>query len=59
MLDPNGTYHSREIGLDTGAVPPTEFVGYTQPEAEAEIGMLLDDQEPDLSDAICAAFNLE
>jgi alanyl-tRNA synthetase len=31
-----------ELGLDTGAVPPSEFVGYTQPEAEAPIAMLLD-----------------
>jgi alanyl-tRNA synthetase len=32
-----------EIGLDAGAVPPSEFVGYTQPEAEAEIQLLLDE----------------
>jgi alanyl-tRNA synthetase len=31
-----------EIGLDAGAVPPTEFVGYGRPEAEAPIAMLLD-----------------
>jgi alanyl-tRNA synthetase len=31
-----------ELGLDTGAVPPSEFVGYTQPEAEAPIALLLD-----------------
>ncbi len=31
-----------EVGLDAGAVPPTEFVGYAQPEAEATIGLLLD-----------------
>jgi alanyl-tRNA synthetase len=31
-----------ELGLDTGAVPPTEFVGYEQPEAEGPIAMLLD-----------------
>ena len=30
------------IGLDAGAVPPTEFVGYTQPEAEGTIVTLLD-----------------
>ncbi len=30
------------IGLDAGAVPPTEFVGYTQPEAEGAIVTLLD-----------------
>ena len=33
-----------ELGLDAGAVPPTEFVGYVQPEAEAEISLLLDDE---------------
>ena len=31
-----------EIGLDAGAVPPSEFVGYGQPEAESPIAMLLD-----------------
>ena len=31
-----------EIGLDAGAVPPTEFVGYGHPEAEATISMVLD-----------------
>ena len=31
-----------EIGLDAGAVPPTEFVGYGRTEAEAPIAMLLD-----------------
>jgi alanyl-tRNA synthetase len=30
-----------EVGLDTGAVPPTTFVGYEQPEAEAPISLLL------------------
>jgi alanyl-tRNA synthetase len=32
-----------EIGLDTGAVPPTTFVGYEQDDAEAPIALLLDD----------------
>ncbi|HEX6844464.1 MAG TPA: alanine--tRNA ligase [Actinomycetota bacterium] len=32
-----------EIGVDAGVVPPSEFVGYTQPEAEAEIQLLLDE----------------
>jgi len=30
------------VGLDAGAVPPTEFVGYAQPEAEGDIALLLD-----------------
>ncbi len=30
------------VGLDAGAVPPTEFVGYRQPEAEGDIALLLD-----------------
>ena len=37
-----------EIGLDTGAVPPTEFVGYERPEAESSIGLLLDDDNAEL-----------
>ena len=40
-----------EIGLDTGAVPPTEFVGYTRPEAEAPIALLLDDENRELAAA--------
>ncbi len=39
------------IGLDTGAVPPSEFVGYTQPEAEAAITMLLDTDNAELPGA--------
>jgi len=31
-----------EVGIDAGAVPPTEFVGYQQPEADSSIVMLLD-----------------
>jgi alanyl-tRNA synthetase len=31
-----------EIGLDAGAVPPSEFVGYARPEAESPIAMVLD-----------------
>ncbi len=30
-----------EIGLDAGAVPPTDFVGYDRPDAEAAITLLL------------------
>jgi alanyl-tRNA synthetase len=37
-----------EIGLDAGAVPPTEFVGYEQPEAESSIGLLLGDDNAEL-----------
>jgi alanyl-tRNA synthetase len=40
-----------EIGLDTGAVPPSEFVGYTRPEAEAPIALLLDDEHAQLEGA--------
>ena len=40
-----------EIGLDTGAVPPSEFVGYTQPEAEAEIALMLDEEHAQLDGA--------
>ncbi len=36
------------IGLDTGAVPPTEFVGYTQPETEAPLLLLLDEEHHEL-----------
>jgi alanyl-tRNA synthetase len=36
------------IGLDTGAVPPTEFVGYTQPEAEGDLVVLLDAEHREL-----------
>ncbi len=31
-----------EVGIDAGAVPPSEFVGYQQPEADSSIVMLLD-----------------
>jgi alanyl-tRNA synthetase len=31
-----------ELGLEAGAAPPSEFLGYTQPEAEAPIALLLD-----------------
>jgi alanyl-tRNA synthetase len=37
-----------EIGLDAGAVPPTIFVGYEQPEAEAPITLLLNDENAEL-----------
>jgi alanyl-tRNA synthetase len=30
------------VGLDAGAVPPTEFVGYAQPEAEGDLAIVLD-----------------
>jgi alanyl-tRNA synthetase len=32
-----------EVGLETGAVPPTEFVGYGDLQAESPIALLLDD----------------
>jgi alanyl-tRNA synthetase len=37
-----------EVGLDTGAVPPTTFVGYEQPDAESPIGLLLADDNAQL-----------
>jgi alanyl-tRNA synthetase len=40
-----------EIGLDTGAVPPTTFVGYDEPEAEAPIGLLLGEDNEQLDAA--------
>ncbi len=36
------------IGLDAGAVPASEFVGYAQPEAEGTIVTLLDDDNAEL-----------
>jgi alanyl-tRNA synthetase len=39
------------IGLDAGAVPATEFVGYVQPEAEGAIVALLDDENRELEAA--------
>ena len=39
------------IGLDAGAVPPTEFVGYAQPEAEGPIVTLLDVENRELRTA--------
>jgi alanyl-tRNA synthetase len=39
------------IGLDTGAVPPTTFVGYGQPEAEGSIVELLDEENRELAGA--------
>ena len=36
------------IGLDAGAVPPSEFVGYTQPEAEGSVVALLSDESREL-----------
>ncbi len=39
------------IGLDAGAVPPSEFVGYAQPEAEATILSVLDEDNVELADA--------
>ena len=32
-----------EVGLETGAVPPTEFVGYRDLQAESAVALLLDD----------------
>ena len=40
-----------EIGLDAGAVPPTEFVGYDSLDAEAAITMLLDADHGELDTA--------
>ena len=37
-----------EVGLDSGSVPPTEFVGYAQPEAESPILVLLDEDQHEL-----------
>jgi alanyl-tRNA synthetase len=37
------------IGLDSGAVPPTEFVGYEQPEAEGAVVTLLDPENRELA----------
>ncbi len=37
-----------EVGIDAGAVPPTEFVGYHQPEADSSIAMLLGDDRGEL-----------
>jgi alanyl-tRNA synthetase len=39
------------IGLDAGAVPPTEFVGYAQPEADGRVVMLLDPENRELAGA--------
>jgi alanyl-tRNA synthetase len=39
------------IGTDTGAVPPTEFVGYAQPEAEGSVVGLLDPDDAPLESA--------
>ena len=40
-----------EIGLDTGAVPPTAFVGYEQQDAEAPVALLLDDANAQIEGA--------
>jgi alanyl-tRNA synthetase len=37
-----------EVGLDAGTVPPSEFVGYGQPEAEAPIALLLGEDRGEL-----------
>ena len=39
------------LGLDAGAVPPSEFLGYTQPEAESPIRLLLDAEHGQLEAA--------
>ena len=39
------------IGLDTGAVPATEFVGYAQPEAESPLLLVLDEEHHELAAA--------
>jgi alanyl-tRNA synthetase len=36
------------IGLDTGAVPATEFVGYAQPEAESPLLLILDGEHHEM-----------
>jgi alanyl-tRNA synthetase len=40
-----------EIGVDAGTVPPSEFVGYSQPEAEAVVQLLLDPEGRELAAA--------
>ena len=40
-----------EVGLDAGAVPPSEFLGYTRPEAESPIRLLLDAEHGELDAA--------
>jgi alanyl-tRNA synthetase len=40
-----------EIGLDTGAVPPTSFIGYEHQDAEAPISLLLDDANAEVEAA--------
>jgi alanyl-tRNA synthetase len=37
-----------EIGLESGAVPPTEFVGYRQPEAESPVALMLNEANEEL-----------
>ena len=37
-----------EVGLETGAVPPTEFVGYRDLQAESPIGLMLDEASSEL-----------
>jgi alanyl-tRNA synthetase len=37
-----------EVGLETGAVPPTEFVGYRDLQAESPVALLLDDSSGQL-----------
>ena len=40
-----------EVGLDAGAVPPSEFVGYDRPEAGSPIALLLDEDNGQLEGA--------
>ncbi len=40
-----------EVGLDTGTVPASVFVGYEQPEAEAPIALLLSEENEQLETA--------
>jgi alanyl-tRNA synthetase len=40
-----------EVGLDSGVVPPSEFVGYTQPEAESSLQVLVDPENRELEAA--------
>jgi alanyl-tRNA synthetase len=40
-----------EVGLEAGSLPPTEFVGYRESEAESPIALLLGDDNEGLDDA--------
>ena len=40
-----------EIGLEAGAVPPTEFVGYREPRSESPVALLLNEDNEELTAA--------